>query len=141
MSLPEIQANANLNLTVIISVTVFCVSTMATIINLFGAKRAERMKEKEEAKRQKDTSNTPGKSLVCQQHEKNVVRIEDLTKDNTKKIEDAQKIVNEMRTQVATLENDKENMHKTIDEMKDNNKEIARRLDDLLKQLMDWMND
>jgi len=143
--LPITSQTYSVNWTVIITVIAFCITAMATIINLFGAKRAERMKERqetrnEEERKRKDTANIPGKSSICQQHEKDMNRVEDLTKDNKKNLGEAQKIVNEMRTQVATLEKDNENINKTMGEMKENNKEIAKRLDGLLSQLMDWMN-
>jgi len=141
MAIPEsTQFTYNLNLTVIISVITACVATMATIINIFGTKRSDRIKE-EEAKKKKDPSTLPGNSQTCKQHEKDMNRVETLTKDNKKNLEEAQKIVNQMRTQVATLEKDNENINKSLDEMKDSNKETARKLDDLLRQLMDWMND
>jgi len=145
MPLPQLQATSpsySVNLTVIISVTVFCVSTMATIINLWGAKRSERIAnaKKDAAKSQQSNEDLPGQSVYCKQQGKDLGRVEDLTRENKKNLEDAQKIVNQMVTQVATLENDNQNINKTMDEMKDNNKEIAKKLDDLLRQLMDWMN-
>ena len=150
MALPELEAvqaattTFSINLTYVITISVFCITTMATVINLFGAKRADRIAA---ANRQKDAEETkrieefkPGLTAYCKQHEKDLGRVEELTKENRDHYEAAQLIVNKMVTEVATLQHDKKNTDKTIDEMKENNKDVAKKLDGLLQQLMELMN-
>jgi len=126
--IPNIETTfVQINLTYVLSVIVFCLTTMATLIKIF-------------ARSQSSEEDLPGKNETCKRHEIDIAKSEKNHDDNSRKIEEANRIIGEMRVQVASLEKDNENINRNISDMKDTNKEIAVRLDDLLKQLIEWMN-
>jgi len=140
MAIPNINIDSSfykLNITIVASILVFCLTTMATILKIFGRKT--------------NPEELPGRSPHCKQQKESLQKIENKTKENEKlveiktnetikKIESLQEITNEIGLAVAVLKNQCNNTEKDIDEIKQSNKEIANRLDDLLKQLLEWMN-
>jgi len=130
MDLPMIEfegAGIFVNLTIVASVLIFCLTAATSIIRIWG--------------RGKNAEQYPGKSPYCKQEEDKTTRIEKRLDENKKKMESIQDITLQMEKEVAVLKNETTNMNKTMDEMKQNSKEVAQRLDDLLKQLLEWMSE
>jgi len=130
-SIPPVQVDTTwfkINLTVVISVLTACLGIVKSIVALWG--------------KSSKPEDLPGE--LNQHCQKELVRIKSIEKDTlevSKKHDDLKEIVGEIRQDVAVLKNQSENTTKTLDEMKQSNREIANRLDDLLKQLMEWMSE
>ena len=125
--IPNIETTfIQINLTYVLSVVVLCLTTMGTLIKIFAKPQAQ--------------EDLPGKHPTCQQHEIGIAQSEKDHEENNRKIEEDNRNIGEMKVQVASLEKDNENINKNRSDMNDTNKEIAVRLDDLLKQLIEWMN-
>lgn len=120
------MALENINLTVLFSVISLSIAAVVAITRIYS--------------RKKNPQELPGESFYCKQSEKDVGEIKELAKENAKKSEDLNKITNEMGKEIALLKLGSDNFSKNMEEMKQNNKEVAHRLDTLLKQLMDYMN-
>ena len=115
------------NLTLLLSVIAVSLTAMGTLIRVFGRK----IKPEE----------LPGGSPHCTQQKENIERIEKATKENSNKHEALKEIANNLEKEVGILKNQSDNVIKNMDEIKQSNKEIATRLDDLLKQLLDWISE
>ena len=125
-----------INLTILLSVLGVAIAAMGTLVGIF------RKKPKDE--------ELPGKSQFCIQHKTEIERIEKETKEsikrlegtdkeNSKKHDDLKQLFNDLDKEIISLRNQSENNTKSLDEMKRAVREIATRLDDLLKQLMDTL--
>ena len=128
---------ADTNWTYLLTVISLTIGGMATLIKIFSNPYKK--------------EDMPGNNLNCKYHSEHLSKIEEATKENTKKIDESIKensqktveltqIANDLSKEVGILKNQSENMEKSIDEMKVANKEVAYRLDNLLKQLIEWMN-
>jgi len=130
MSGPEIILETpvyNVNLTLLLAVITVSLAAMGTLIKVFAKKTKK--------------EDSPGGSPHCLQQKENLDRIEETTKENINRYESLRKIVNELEKEVGILKNQSDNIVKNMDEVKQTNKEIASRLDELLKQLLDWMTE
>ena len=114
------------NMTLLLSVITISLATMGTLVSIF--KRRLRDDEK------------PGGSLFCKQKLEDLKRIEGTTKDNISKNEELKNLVNGLEKEVGVLKNQSNNTTKNLDEMKQTVKEVASKLDNLLKQFVDWMS-
>lgn len=101
-----------INWTLVISIFAVCFTAMATLIGIFG-----RRVRKED-----------------------VVRLENSDKNHVTRIETLKDAIAKVETEIATLTAQTKNNEKTIDEMKQDYRDIVQRLDDLLKQLMEFLN-
>jgi len=128
----------NINWTLLISVIAVSCASMGTLVAIF------RNKTKDDDK--------PGGSHFCKQHTNEMKRIENSVTSNLNKIEKIAKcdserqeqlkeLCNNLEKEVVVLKNESKNNTKNIDEMKQNIKEVATKLDDLLRQLMDLTTD
>ena len=129
MSSPQITLDIpsyHINLTLLLSVITVSLAAMGTLIKVFSKKT-----KKEEL---------PGSNPHCLQQKEDLDRIENITKENANKHESLREIANNLEKEVGILKNQSDNVVKNIDEIKQSNKEIASRLDDLLKQLLEWMS-
>jgi len=133
--------NYQIDLTVLLSVTAVCLTAMGTLVAIFRKKSTE-LKDDE----------FPGKTPMCLQKKTDIERIEreakelsnklDKFKDESrKKIEEIRQMGNDANTEIGILKNESLNSIKGIDNTKAELKDIASKLDDLLKQLLDWMTD
>lgn len=130
MPIPQVVLETpayHFNVTVWLSVLTFCLTTMATIVKIFGRHTPEDQK--------------PGKTPYCQ---KNCTSI----KDNKKKIEalgekneNLKNIANGLEKEVEVLKAETANTNKNLEDIRSSSREVANRLDDLLRQLLEWMND
>lgn len=128
----------HVNLTVLLSVITISLTALATLVAIY------RKKPKPE--------ELPGQSPLCVQKKADLDRIENIGKENSQKAEKAQEenvkkfdllrdLINETSKEVGILKTQSENTTKNVDEMKNDIKEVASKLDDLLKQLLDWTSD
>jgi flagellar motility protein MotE (MotC chaperone) len=128
----------HLNLTLLLAIITVSLTAMGTLVAIF------RKKTKEE--------ELPGKSPFCGQNKTDISRVESSTKENSKRIniekEDATKkfdalrqLINDTSKEVGILRSETASNTKSLDEMRQDVKEVASKLDDLLKQLLEWMTD
>jgi len=134
----DIVTDANtyyVNWTILLSVLAFCVTAFGTLVTILRRK----LKPEEQA----------GKSPFCLQHKENYKRVEETAKNNSEKIEknkevdvkkfdELKQLVNDTSKEIEVLKVQSKNATKGMDEMKQDVKEVASKLDDLLKQLLDW---
>jgi len=128
-SIPEIILDTNMykfNLTVWISILTVCLTTMATLIKIFGRK----FKPEE----------LPGNNFHCKQRAKDTARLQKSTEDIKNEIKDVKNKLNNLDTKVAVLTEKSESSRKSLEEMKILSRDLTLRLDDLLKQLIDYAN-
>jgi len=121
------------NITYVLYFLIAALSIMGTLIKIFG----KTPEKKEESK----TNELPGNTVFCKGHKENMDRIEKSVATNYEKQEKLKDIVSDLEKDVGIIKNQNENMTKNMDEMKRENKDLVMKLDDLLKKLMDWMND
>ncbi len=141
MSDPNTILNASTNnpdYTVVISVLAVCLTAMGTLVAIF------RKKIREDEK--------PGNSLFCIQQKEDLNKLETFTKENykqieknkeedIKKFEELKQLVNDTNKEVVILKTQAENTSTSLIEMKRDVKDVASKLDSLLKQLFDWMSE
>jgi len=130
MALPQIILNTpvyNINVTLLLSVIAICLTAMGTLVKIFSRKPKD--------------EQTPGKASICIQSKDKIESLEKAIMENKFKNEKIRDVTQEIDKELATLKNQSTNTTKTLDEIKQTNKDIANRLEDLLKQLMDWMTD
>ena len=117
---------ASLNINFIIAIVTVCLTAMATLIAIY--------------RRRIKPDELPGKSVHCAQQNKEIERIEKANEDVRLKNENLKESVNKIQTEIAAIQEQNKYACKSLDEMKQDNKAIVQRLDDLLKQLMDFLN-
>lgn len=125
----------DINLTILLSVISVCLAAMGTIIRIYT-----KPKNKEEM---------PGSNPHCVHMEEKIDRLEQTQKKDIEKLNNDNKekenntkqlksIVLQLEKEIAILEKESQSQSKTLDEIKSSNRELAKRLDELLKQLMDF---
>lgn len=107
-----------INWTMIIAILTVSLTTMATLIKIFSNK------VKEEDLR--DSSY--------------IKSIDNKSDENNKKIEILKELFTEEKTKVVANTVEIGNDKKTIETLKQDNRELVQRLDDLLKQLLEWFS-
>jgi len=112
-SLGTFLAGAKISWTLLIALFAVCLTAMATLIKIFG------------------------KNVT----EEDIDRIEKENKEIRAKHESLKDAVGGVQTEVAILKERSKNGEKTLDGMKQDNREVVQRLDDLLKQLIEFLND
>ena len=81
-----------------------------------------------------DPSQTPGKTYNCIIHKEGINKVEISQKE-------LQITVSQLKTDVAKLEVESKNTERSYADLKEDNREIVQRLDDLLKQMLTWLNE
>ena len=128
----------SVNMTVVLSILGVALTAMTALVAIF------RKRTREEDK--------PGQNSICKQQQTDMSRMERTTKEiisklessineNSKKNEELKQLFNDLGKEIVILQSQSKNTTKSLDEMKLNVKDVAAKLDDLLKQLMDWMTD
>jgi len=125
MNLPDIllETQSHINFTILLSVITVSIATMGTIVKIYSKKR--------------ELNDIPGMSSECTQHAKNVKRNENTTIENSRRLDIIKDSITSLEKEVAILEIKFSTTEKSMDEVKGGSKEIAKRLDNLLKQLLD----
>jgi len=102
----------SINWTLVLSVFAICFTAMATLVGIFG-KRVRK---------------------------EDIQRIENNNTNNNTKTDTLRTAITAVEKEVAGLTQKTINNEKNIDEMKKDYREVVQRLDDLLKQLMEFLN-
>jgi len=126
----------HVNMTLLLSIVTISLTAFGTLVAIFRKKTKE--------------DELPGKTPSCLQAKIDMERVETNGKEtsdkleknkeeNLKKFEELKQLVNDTSKEVVILKTQSDNATKGLDEMKRDVKEVASKLDDLLKQLLDWM--
>ena len=127
---PAILQVIQLNWTVIISVISVSVAVMGTLIRIFGGKFES---DKDPAFiRQTDKINQVTRELERNEHG---------VEENKKKYEVLKEIANFLEVEVKLIKSESDNQKTQMVEMKNETKKIWKRIDELLRQLMEVIND
>ena len=129
MSVPNVMLNApayQINITLLLSIVAICLTAMGTIVKIFSRKPKQ--------------EETPGLAQVCIKHNEKLTEIEKIMREDNTHNEKLKEVAQTVEREIAVLKTESVNTGKTLDEMKQTNREIASRLDSLLKQLMEWMS-
>jgi len=124
-------AATSINWNLIIPIFAVCVSALVAVIKIFGDKPKQ--------------ENLPGNALHCKQHEKEFSElkktVEDGTKTNYEEHNDMRNTMSEIKQHIASLEADTKNNTRSLEDARRDNREIVKRLDNLLKDLMEWLSE
>ena len=134
-----ILSGVSINWTFLIAFIAVCFTAMMSLIQIFGKKvREEDIKRLE--KENEDVKQKIEALKTTASQKEDVKRLEKENEDVKQKIEALKGTVNQIETEIAIFKERTRNNEKSIDEMKLDNKDIIQKLDDLLKQLMDYLN-
>jgi len=103
-----------------------CISALVAAIKIFGNKPKD--------------ENLPGKSIECIHTRKEIDKLQEQAKDNTENHNRLRELISDLKNQITRLEVDSKNTSKSVEDLKEDNREIVQRLDNLLKELMEWLN-
>jgi len=128
----------HINITVFLSIVAICLTAFGTLVAVFRKK--------------KNLDELPGTSPHCLQQKTDLNRIETSGKEtsdklekakeeSTKRYEELKQLVNDTSKEVEVLKIQAANASKSASDIKQDVKEVASKLDALLKQLLDWMTD
>ena len=109
-----------INWGIVISVISVSVAAMVAMIKIFGPKKQVADEELRKSDYVKD--------------------IERRAKEAKVKIEELKDIINKNSTEIEKLKIESGHNTKSVEELKQDNRELVQRLDDLLKQILDWVN-
>ena len=107
------------NWTVIASVITVSLAVMVALIKIFGYK-----------------SKINDENLRKSPY---LITLEEDIKEKSKKLSDIKDLINAQNTEVEILKSKTENSTKTLEDLKQDNRDLVQRLDDLLKQFMEYM--
>ena len=162
-----ILSSISINWTFLIAFIAVCFTAMMSLIQIFGkrvreedVKRLEKENEdvkqkieiikntaiqREDVKRlEKENEDVKQKIEMIKNtaiQREDVGRLEKENEDVKQKIEALKTTVGQIETEMAIFKEHTRNNEKSIDEMKQDNKDIIQKLDNLLKQLMDFLNE
>lgn len=128
----------SINWTTVISVLVFSLTAMATILKLIGPNKSI----KEDVLRESNyikgivQENKDQKEELKDIHE----RQEEFKDDSYKKREEIKKEINDIKIEIEKSKAEWSASSKSIEELKENYKSLAVRLDELLKQMLEWFS-
>ena len=135
---------STLDITLVVSVLTVSVATMATLIRVFGVKKIsdEVLRKSEYIKSIDDKSDMVSDEIL---RKSEYIKSIDNKIDNrfNKSNEDITEIRNYVQKQQIEIEKMKistENNEKNINEVKKDNKELVQRLDELLRQFLDYID-
>jgi predicted RNase H-like nuclease (RuvC/YqgF family) len=116
------------HVTIILSIMSFCL-TLATVL----PKALEKNKNI-------SPEEKPGeKNIYCKQQKESIMRIEERIKDEIKTKQEIKDTINEIKIVIARLEKDVSNTKSTVEDMVENNRKLAMRLESLLGQLIGFI--
>jgi septal ring factor EnvC (AmiA/AmiB activator) len=118
------------NLTVIFSVISICLAAMGALIKIFGPNH----KINDENLR-----NSPYLIGLEKDIKEKESKLKEEIKDKENKLNGLKEIVNVQHVEVEKLKVESKNSSKSLEELKQDNRDLVQRLDDLLKQFMEYM--
>ena len=130
IAIGEAAPSNDISINILLSILAVSLAGMGTLIKIFGKRKKVVTPEE-----------MPGKTPYCIQHKVDLTKNENLSKETADKQIELRQVVNDLRSELVVLKSQSDHTNKTVDEMKQNTKEIAMKLDDLLKQLLESMND
>jgi len=110
---------AGVNITIVLAVFTICVTTMTTIIKLFSPKH----KINEENLR-----NSPYLKLL-----------EEHVEEKEAKITVIKDMITKQNLELVELKSESKHGTKSLEDLRENNKDLVQRLDDLLKYFLDYI--
>jgi len=118
------------NLTVIISVTAFCLTAMGALIKIFGPNH----KINDENLR-----ISPYLIEIEKDIKEKESKLKEEIKEKESKLNGIKEILNAQHVEVEKLKVESKNSSKSLEELKQDNRDLVQRLDDLLKQFIEYM--
>lgn len=109
-----------INWTTVIGIITISLASMGTLIKIFSSTRAVK---------EEDLRESPIIKEISQD-----------AKDAKKRQEDMKETANLLKTEVEKLKIESANNNKTLEELRKDYRELVSRLDDLLRQLLEWVN-
>ena len=120
MDMPPINFSApiyQVNVTLLLSVITICLTGMGVLTKVFGRKKEEE----------------PGEHPKCISHDERSKKNEADAKELREKVEN-------MRTEVSVMSVKLENNGKSVEELKHDSRKLADKMDDLLSQMLDFLD-
>lgn len=111
-------ASIPINWTAVLSTATVSVAAMGTLIKIFGTNKAVKDEDLRDL------------SIIKE--------IKESAKADEKKQEELKEMVNILKLEIERLKTETANNSKTIEEIKKDYRELATRLDELLKQILEW---
>jgi len=130
MATPEMILETDffkIDFTIIFAVVMFCLTTMTTLIKIFGKKEVK-------------DADKPGNTAECVQHLSAMKANQKDTNTNSEQITQILTSVNELKTQVATIKVEIDNSDKSLEELKEDYKGLTLKIDDLLRHLLEMLS-
>ena len=109
-----------INWTIILSVITVCLTAMATIVKIFGSKQGVNDEDLRQSNYLKE--------------------METKAKDNNTKSESLKECISSLRTEIAKIKVEQTHNTRSLSELRIDNRELVQRLDDLLRQLVEWID-
>jgi len=123
-------AQSGINWTLLISVVSVSLATMGTLIRIFGSSVI-----KDENLR----SSTFLKELA-EDHSKSDSKIEKNKEEENTRYMELKELINRTNVDLEKLKVESSHSAKSLEDLRQDNRELVQRLDDLLKHLLDWVN-
>ena len=114
-----VAAGASINWTAVIAILTISLTAMGTLIKLFGPK-----------------SKISDENLRASPYLK---QLEADVQDKEAKFSQLKELVNGQHTELAKLKVETDHSSKSLEDLKQDNRDLVQRLDDLLKQFMEYM--
>lgn len=114
-----VGAGFAINWTTVLAILTISLTTMGTLIKLFGPK------------------NKINDENLRESHY--LIQLESDMKEKESRLSHLKELVNEQHTDLEKLKIEMEHGSKSLSELKQDNRDLVQRLDDLLKQFMEYM--
>ena len=129
------QTTIEINYTVLFSILVFIVPVC--IAGLIGAVKIAAIK----GAKIDDKDKPSDKNDYCKQQEKEFNRIEKRVHISETEVTDIKLTIGELKITITEIKKDVQSSTKTITEMKQDNRDLANKLESLLSQLINYVGD
>jgi len=131
-----VQGAIPINWTTVIGVITFCLTAMATLINIFSNKNKSVTDE--------SLRSSPFMKELIESNKERFQRhdaeIEQLDRDVNSSINDIRDSINNLRVEIERLKVESTNGLRTLEDLRNDYRILVKRLDDILKQLVEWVN-
>lgn len=130
MPLANIQLTTpvyQLNITVLMSVVVFCLTAMGTIVKIFG--------------RTTKPEELPGKNSECLQSKKDIDKLQTQSEELRKKDQELKEIITKLNMEVEILKRNSSDSNNSIEKIKENNRILTGKLEEMIRELLEYGRD
>ena len=128
---PTVASAISVDWTIIISVFTISLAAMGTFIKIFGGKKFNTQDDPDFIRLTDKT----------EQHSRELDRNDKRSEDHRIKHESLRDIANKLEREVEIVKKESDNQKAQMKEIKEETKEIWHRVDELLRQLMEVIND